>query len=115
MIVIKLCMFSSNFAYTIMSDIQSFNSVKNPLIINLKGQLEKPFYFFLRCQTPRNWLPHLLVNTTWFSVAEELVNSTAIKDHSNMLKPYMEVLNLLVLHVPPEKHPTENGVVAGKL
>ena len=48
----------------------------------------------------------------WFSVVEELVNSTAIIAHSNMLKPYMEVLILLVLHVPPEKHPTENGVTA---
>ena len=32
-----------------------------------------------------------------------------------MLKPYMEVLILSVLHVPPEKHPTENGTIAGKL
>ena len=32
-----------------------------------------------------------------------------------MLEPYMEVLILSVLHVPPEKHPTENGVIAGKL
>ena len=32
-----------------------------------------------------------------------------------MLKPYMEVLILSVLHVPPEKHPTENGIIAGKL
>ena len=32
-----------------------------------------------------------------------------------MLKPYMEVLILLVLHVPPEppeKYPTENGEIA---
>ena len=43
---------------------------------------------------------------------EELANSTAITDHSNMLKPYMEVLILSVLHVPPEKHPKENGVKA---
>ena len=46
---------------------------------------------------------------------EEVFNSTAIIDNSNMLKPFMEVLMLLVLHVPPEKHPTENGVIAGKL
>ena len=46
---------------------------------------------------------------------EELVNSTAIIDHSNMLKPCMEVLILSVLHVPPEKYSTENGVIAGKL
>ena len=32
-----------------------------------------------------------------------------------MLKPYMEVLILSALHVPPEKHSTENGVIAGKL
>ena len=32
-----------NFAYTIME-----NSTKNPLIINLKGKLQKPFDFFLR-------------------------------------------------------------------
>ena len=28
---------------------------------------------------------------------------------------FTEVLILLVLHVPPEKHPTENGVIARKL
>ena len=54
-------------------------------------------------------------NTTWFRVAEELVNLTAIIDHRNMLKPYMEVLILYVLHLPPEKRPAENGVIAGKL
>ena len=32
-----------------------------------------------------------------------------------MLKRYMEALILSVLHVPAEKHPTENGVIAGKL
>ena len=33
-----------------------------------------------------------------------------------MLKPYVEVSILSVPHVPPEKHhPTENGVIAGKL
>ena len=56
----------------------------------------------------------LLVEILWFSIEEELVNSTAIIDHSNMLKPSMEVLILSVLPVPPEKHPTENGVIAGK-
>ena len=45
----------------------------------------------------------------------ELVNSTAIIDNNNMLKPYMEVLILLILHVPPEKHPIESGVITGKL
>ena len=43
------------------------------------------------------------------------MNSNAITDHSNMLKQCMEVLILLVLHIPPEKYPTENGVFAGKL
>ena len=32
-----------------------------------------------------------------------------------MLKPCMEVLILSILHVPPEKHPTENGIIGGKL
>ena len=32
-----------------------------------------------------------------------------------MLTPYMEVLILSVLQVPREKHPTENGIIAGKL
>ena len=45
----------------------------------------------------------------------ELVNSTAIIDHSNMLKPYMGALILSVLHVPPEKHQTENSVVTETL
>ena len=31
-----------------------------------------------------------------------------------MLTPYAEVLILSALHVPPEKRPTENGVIAGK-
>ena len=44
-------------------------------------------------------------------VSEELVNSTAIIDHSNILKQYMKVLILSVLHVPPSKHSTENGVI----
>ena len=43
------------------------------------------------------------------------MNSSAIIDHSNMLKPHMEVLILSVLHVPPEKNPKENSVIAGKL
>ena len=43
------------------------------------------------------------------------MNSTTIIDDSNMLKPYMEVLILSVLHVPPEKQSTENGVIARKL
>ena len=45
----------------------------------------------------------------------DFVYSTEIIDHNNMLKPCVEVLILLVLHMPPEKHPTENGVIAGKL
>ena len=57
--MIELGMFSYNIAYTIISDIlhsfpdcineskQSFYAMKNPLIINLKGKLHKPFHFFL--------------------------------------------------------------------
>ena len=40
---------------------QSFYSTKNPLIINLKGKLQKPLDFFLKCQTRRIWLTHVLV------------------------------------------------------
>ena len=51
----------------------------------------------------RIWLAHLLVEIPrgFELIAEELVNSTAIIDHSKMLKPYIEVLILSVLHVPP--------------
>ena len=83
-------------------------------MINLKGKLQNPFDFF---KMPDFfwiffiWLAHKYHMV--FSL-EELVNSTVIIDHSNMLKPYMEGLILSVLHVPPEKHPTENGVIAGK-
>ena len=53
--MIKFGMFSYNFAYTIMSHIQSkqsFYSTKKSLIINLKEKLQK--------QTLRIWLAHLL-------------------------------------------------------
>ena len=64
--------------------------------------------FRLRCQTRRIWLAHLLVEIPrGFELWRNLLNSTAIIDHSNMLKPYMEVLILLVLHVPPEIYATE--------
>ena len=43
------------------------------------------------------------------------MNSAAMIGHSIMLKPYVEIFILSVLHVPPEKHPTRNGVTAGKL
>ena len=43
------------------------------------------------------------------------MNSAAIIVHSTMLKPYVEIFILSVLHVPPEKHPTRNDVIAGKL
>ena len=67
--MIELCMFSYNFAYTIMNERytvlkeskQSFCSMENPLIIDLKGKLRKPFDFFLRCQTRCIWLAHSLV------------------------------------------------------
>ena len=80
-----------------MSDIlskQNQNKASIQLIINFKGKLQKPFYFFKMSDAP--YLACSLVgwNTTWFWVVEELVNSTAIIDHSNVLKPYMEVLIL---------------------
>ena len=73
--MIELGMFSYNFAYTILNEQytvlkeskQSFYSMKNPPIINLKGKLQKPFDFFLRCQKCCIWLAHLLVEiSTWF-------------------------------------------------
>ena len=66
--MIKLRMFSYNFAYTIMSDIlyqknHSKASIQQKATnyINLKGKLQKPFDFFLRCQTCPILLAHLLV------------------------------------------------------
>ena len=82
------------------------------LVESLPTQLQKPFDCFIRSFNVPYWLAHLLVE---IPCGFELVISTAIIDHSNMLKQYMEVLILSVLHVPQEKHPTENGVIAGKL
>ena len=86
-------MFSYNFACTIMKrstllkeSKESFYSTKNPPVINLKGKLRKPLDFFSRCQTCCIWLAHLFID---------------------MLEPYMKVLILSVVHVPPEKRPTE--------
>ena len=80
-----------NKRYTMLKESnQSFHSTKNSLIINLKGKLQKPFnvrrsiFGLLAC-----WLKYHVV-----LAAKELVNSTAIIDHSNMVKPYMEVLIL---------------------
>ena len=51
-----------NERYTVLKESkQIFYSNKNPLIINLKGKLQKPFNFFLRCKTRPIWLAHLLV------------------------------------------------------
>ena len=56
--MLKLRMFSYNFDYTIMSDTvlneskQSFYSTKNPLIIGIKGKLQRPFYFFKMSDAP---------------------------------------------------------------
>ena len=57
--MIKLRMLSYNFAHMIMSDIlhkkeskQIFCSTKHPLIINLKGKLQKPSYFFKMSDAP---------------------------------------------------------------
>ena len=55
--MIELRMFSYNF----LESKQSFYSTKNPVIINLKGKLQNPFDFFLRCQPRRISLAHLLV------------------------------------------------------
>ena len=51
--MIQIRMFSYNFTYTIMiyctllkESKQNFYSTKKSLIINLKGKLQKPFYFF---------------------------------------------------------------------
>ena len=86
--MIKLRMFSHNFAYRITKLL--FN--ENPLIINLKGKLQKPFDFFLRCQTRHIWFAHLLVEISGDFELRELVDLTAIiDDHNNMLKPYMKV------------------------
>ena len=66
--MIKHCVFSYNFAYTIMKRYtvlkeskQSFHLTKNPLVINFKGKLKKPLDFLLRCQTRCIWFAHLLV------------------------------------------------------
>ena len=55
--MIKLCMFSYNFAYTIMNDNtvlkeskQSFYSAKNSPMININGKLQK--HFFKMSDTP---------------------------------------------------------------
>ena len=66
---------------------------------------------------PGIWLAHLLVE---IPRCFELPRNWSIQlrfiiDYSNRLRPYMEVLILSVLHVPPEKHPTENGVIAGRI
>ena len=51
-----------NEGYTVLKESkQSFYSTKNPLIIDHKGKLQKPFNFFLRCQTRPIWLGHLFV------------------------------------------------------
>ena len=66
--------------------------------------------FFRVCQTRRIWLTYLLVEIPrGFGLGRNW--STAIIDNSDMLKPYMEVLILSVLHVHLEKHQTENSVI----
>ena len=91
--------------YCVKESKQSFYSMKNPLIINLKGKLRKSLDFFLRCQTRRILLAHFLVEISR-GVVEELVSSTVMINHKNMMEPYMEVLIFLVLQEPMEKYPT---------
>ena len=55
--IVELCMFSYHFA----RNKTSCCLRKNPLIINLKGKLQSPFDFFLRYQTRRISIVHLLV------------------------------------------------------
>ena len=44
---------SNNEQYTVLKESkQSFYSMKNSLIINLKGKLQKPFYFFKMSDAP---------------------------------------------------------------
>ena len=57
-----------------------------------------------------NFAHTIMSDILYWSIQLHMLNC-----HSNMLKPYMEVLILSVLHVPPEKRPTENGVNAEKL
>ena len=58
---LQLCL-QENERYTVLKESkQSFCSTKNPLHINLKGKLQKPFDFFLRCQTRHIWPAHMLV------------------------------------------------------
>ena len=67
MIMIKLGMFSYNFAYTIMSDIlyqknQNKASIQRKTCYLLTSKENcKSLFISLRCQTRRIWLAHLLV------------------------------------------------------
>ena len=90
--MIKLGMFSYNFLCTTMSDIYCIKR-----IINLKGKLQRPFYFFKISDAPYLACSLVAWNTTWFWVAEELVNWTAIIDHSNKLSNKNWPKNLTLL------------------
>ena len=84
--------------------------MKDPLIMNFKGKLQKPFDFFLRCQTRRIWVARRIC---WLKSGIGQFNcDNRSQQH---VEAMYEVLILSVPHVPPEKHPTENGVIAGKL
>ena len=69
MIMIKLRTLHDNERYTVLKESkQSFYSTKNSLIINLKEKLQKPFNFFLKCQTRHISLAYLMVEIRGFEL-----------------------------------------------
>ena len=117
--MIKLRMFNYNFAYTILNQPytvlkeskQSFYSTKNSLFINLKEKLQKPFdvrraiFSLLTC-----WLKNHVV-LSWGGIGQ----LNCDKRSQQHVEAIYGSFDFIGLHVPPEKHPTENGVIAGKL
>ena len=60
------------------------------------------------------WPAHLLVEIPRFLSCGGIVQLNC-HNRSQHVEGIYGSLILSVLHVPPEKHPTENGVTAGKL
>ena len=89
--------------------------MKNPLIISLKGELQKPFDFISRCQTVFGlltcWLKYLLV-LSCRGIGQFNCDDRS-QQHVEAIYRSFDFIG--VLHVPPEKHRTENGVIAGSL
>ena len=90
---------------------QSFYSTRNSLIINLKGKLQKPFnvrraiFGLLTC-----WLKYQVV----FSCGG--IGQFNCDDKSQQyVKAIYGSFDFIGPTVPPEKHPTDNGVIAEKL